>query len=200
MTWRRVLFVLDMQNDICHRDGVFHKHGLIAPQIEEIIPPICELIQQCRRNHIPVLATQLTISLFPGQGIIGCSALKRLYPFLEKEGLRENTWGHDLVEGLPPVDCKIRKFGISAFYQTELTHFLEGLNAKELILCGFTTNGVVETFAREAISRNYHVITLINSVTSYSKALHEASLPNLSVMGPIMTSQQWLKSHQPAEA
>jgi len=186
--------VLDMQNDICHADGIYAKHGLGAPQIEAIVRPITETILFCRKMHIPIIATQVTVLQDLTKKPMGLGHLQKLRPFLEKEGLREGTWGHDLLEGLPPVDYKIHKWGTSAFYRSELQHYLRALRVEDLILSGFTTNGVVETVAREAIGRNYKIITLTDCVQSYSESLHQASLSNLGAFGQILTSQQWQNS------
>lgn len=188
------LLVLDLQNDICHHEGIFAQHGLYTPQIKTIIPSICETILFCRKMHIPILATQLTVLQDLAKNAVGLNNLLKLRPFLEKKGLRKGTWGHDLLEGLPPVDYKIRKWNDNAFYQTELEHYLQALKIQELILCGFTTNGVVETVAREAIGKNYKIIALIDCTQSYSESLHQASLSNLAVFGQIFTSQQWQNS------
>jgi len=77
---------------------------------------------------------------------------------------------------------------------TELQHYLQSLRVEQLILSGFTTNGIVETTAREAIGKNYKIITLTDCVQSYSEALHQASLSNLGAFGQILTSQQWQSS------
>lgn len=188
---RFALLILDLQNDICHPEGVFHKQGLIAPKIKEILHPIGETIHFCRKHRIPILATQLTVVSLHGKVAMGHSMVKKLHPFLEKEGLREGTWGHDLLEGLPPVDFKIKKWGESGFYQTELEHYLQTLHVQKLLLAGFTTNGVVESFAREALGRNYEIYVLSDCVNSYSEVLHQSSLANLSTLGILMTSSQW---------
>lgn len=186
--------ILDLQNDICHDDGIYAKHGLGANQINAIIPPINETILSCRKMHVPVIATQITILQDLMKNAMGLGHFQKFRPFLEKEGLREGTWGHDLLEGLVPVDYKIHKWGSSAFYLTELQHYLQSLRVEQLILSGFTTNGIVETTAREAIGKNYKIITLTDCVQSYSEALHQASLSNLGAFGQILTSQQWQSS------
>jgi len=186
-----VFLVLDLQNDLCHEDGVYEKHGLSAKQALNIIPTITETIEFCNKTKIPTIATKLTILVDSDNSAIGLGTLKNLKPFLEKEGFREGTWGHDLYEGIPSVDYKVSKWGVSAFYETELNFYLRALGAKELILSGFTTNGVVETVAREALGRNYKIITLTDCVASYSDSLHQASLSNLAAMGQIIKSSEW---------
>jgi ureidoacrylate peracid hydrolase len=186
---QKALIILDMQNDICHPEGVFHKNGLVA-NLTKILPPIINVMEFCRQIHMPILSLQSTIFLDlkkqPSDG-----NLLQSRRFLEKEGLREGTWGHDLLENLPHADYQIRKWGISAFHQTEFEAYLNFLKIQELVLAGFTTNGVVETVAREAIGKHFGVTVLADCVTSYSEALHLASLTNISSFGKLLTSNEW---------
>ena len=187
-----VLIVVDMQNDVCHIDGVYNKHGLFTPGIMKIIPNLIESMHFCKKMGIPIIATQLTVIEDLSKAAIGVGPFEEICPFLNKEGFRENTWGHELLEELPKVDYKIKKWGLSAFYQTELEKYLMALRTETLILTGFTTNGAVETLAREALGRNYKIKTLVDCVTTYSDSLNQASLTNLGSFGKILTSKDWI--------
>ena len=193
MTHANTAFLLlDMQNDLCHEEGIFQKHGLGAnAQIATILPNIIDTITFCKNKGIPVIATQMTVILNIKKEAIGLGSLNSMRPFLTKEGYREGTWGHDILEGIPKPDFLVRKWGISAFYETELNHLLHSLQIEKLLLSGFPTNGTVETFAREALSRNYKIITLTDCVTGYSESLNQSSLTNLGAFGKIFTAKEW---------
>ncbi|NGX57115.1 MAG: Isochorismatase family protein YecD [Candidatus Anoxychlamydiales bacterium] len=188
--------ILDFQNDQCHEDGVFFKNGLFSKNIPKIYPNICKVANFCKENKLPIIAMQLTILENSLGNALGLGIHKTIRPFLEKEGLRFGSWGHDLVDGLPKVDFNIKRFTISSFYQTELERHLNALDIDEIVLCGFTTNGIVETTAREAVGRNYLVTTLTDCTASYSDALHESSLSNLSSFGKILTSEKWIENYK----
>lgn len=192
---RSCLLILDIQNDLCHDDGVYAKNGLSASNIKTIIPNITEVMHFCHKIKIPIIASKLTILTDHKEQAIGLGNLGKMRPFLESEGFREGTWGHDLYDTLPTVDYSIRKWVLSPFYQTELDHHLKALGCESVILCGFTTNGVVETAAREAVGRNISVTTLTDCVSSYSEALHESSLINLGGFGQITSSKEWMENH-----
>ncbi len=185
------LLILDMQNDLCHPEGVYARHGLAANHVSVILPNLINTIHFCHKNKIPVIATQLTVLTDLDSKAMGLGIYSKLRPFLEKEGFRPGTWGHDLLEEIPHVDYKIRKWNLSAFYQTDLDKYLCSLGCQELILAGFTTNGPVETAAREAVGRNLRILTLIDCVASYSESLHQASITNLSSFGQILKSNEW---------
>lgn len=188
------LLVLDIQNDLCHEDGVYARNGLAATNIQTMIPNLVEIMHFFHKQKIPIIATKLSVLVNQQQEPIGLGNLQKLRPFLEKEGFRENTWGHDLFDTLPKVDFSIRKWNLSPFYQTELDHHLQAINCQRLFLTGFTTNGVVETAAREAVGRNIQITTFTDCVASYSESLHQASLANLGAFGQIINSKEWIEN------
>ncbi len=184
--------ILDLQNDICNVNGVFHKNGLNANLSSKIISPIVDMIYFCKKQNIPVIAVQMSVLENPKKEAIGLGVYKKMIPFLEKEGLRDNSWGHDLLDEIKNnVDYKIKRWTMSAFYHTELARHLAALRVNKLILSGFTTNGIVETTAREAASRNYQLITLSDCISSYSEKLHLASLTNLNNFSEVLTSKKF---------
>lgn len=191
MMKKKVLIVIDLQNDVCHHEGVYAKNGLAAPQFLKIIPNIIEAIHFCKNKQIPTIGTQMTVLEDLNKKAMGLDSMELMRPFLVKGGLRENTWGHEIIEELPSIDYKVRKWGLSSFYQTELAKYLSSLECGEIVLTGFTTNGAVETLAREAIGRNFVITTLTDCVASYSDTLHHASLNNLGAFGKILSSKEW---------
>ncbi len=195
MISQTVLLILDMQNDLCNAEGVYTRHGLAATHVPIILPNLINTVHFCHKNRIPVIATQLTVLLDIDSKAMGLGIYSKLRPFLEKEGFRPDTWGHDLLEEIPHVDYKIKKWNLSAFHQTELDKHLQALGCEELILAGFTTNGPVETAAREAVGRNYKITTLIDCIASYSESLHQASITNLSAFGQILKSEEWMQNY-----
>jgi len=195
MSFSTVLLILDLQNDLCHPEGVYAKNGLAAGHTPVILPNIVNTVHFCHKNRVPVIATQLTVLNDIDGKAMGLGIYSKLRPFLEKDGFRPGSWGYDLLDEIPHVDYKVRKWNLSAFYDTELERYLSALGCEELILTGFTTNGPVETSAREAISRNYRIVTLIDCVASYSETLHQASITNLSSFGQVLKSNEWMEGY-----
>lgn len=185
------LLLLDLQNDSCHKEGIFHKNGLDTSNLAKIIPNIVNTIYFCKKNNIPIIAIQLTVLENMQKEAIGLGIYKKMLPFINLEGLREGTWGHDLLDEINNADYKVKRWNMSSFYHTELARYLGALRINQLVLCGFTTNGIVETTAREGAGRNYKIITLSDCVTGYSESLHQASLANLSTFGEVYSSENW---------
>lgn len=188
--------ILDLQNDICNVDGTFHKNGLDATSALKIIPNIIDMICFCKNQNIPIIAVQMSVLENEKKEAIGLGIYKKIIPFLEKEGLREGSWGHDLLDEIKNVDYKVKRWTMSAFYHTELVRHLSALRVNKLILSGFTTNGIVETTAREAASRNYQIVTLSDCISSYSEKLHLASLSNLTIFSNVITSKNFKENFE----
>jgi len=188
------LLLLDLQNDICHTEGVFHKNGLDCSNFIKIIPSIVDIIFFCKENHIPIISMQHSV-LESNNLAIGLGIYKKTIPFLEREGLRENSWGQDLLDEIKNnIDYKVKRWTMSAFYHTELVRYLISLRINQLILAGRTTNEMVETAAREAAARNYNVITLSDCTASYSEKMHLASLTNLNCFTKVIASKNLQES------
>jgi ureidoacrylate peracid hydrolase len=196
MSYKTCFLLLDMQNDLCHPKGAYAKHGLHATHIPQILPHVVEAIHFCHKNKIPVIASCLTMLTDPEGKAVGLVGIKKVRPFLEKEGLRSGTWGHDLLEEIPKVHYKISKWTLSPFYHSELDHHLFALGCETLILTGYTTNGAVETAARDSVGRGLKTITLTDCVAAYSDTLHQASLANLSSFGQTMTAKEWMQNYK----
>ena len=172
--------VLDMQNDLCHSDGVFNKNGLDNKNALKIVPNIENAISFCKENNIPILATKLSVLENIEKKAVGIGMYKKIRPFIISEGLRIGTWGHDLLEEFTNVDYLVKRWNVSAFYHTELARHLASLRINHLLISGFTTNGIVETTTREAASRNFKVTVLSDLTSSYSDSMHLNSLSNLN--------------------
>ncbi|GIW11031.1 MAG: cysteine hydrolase [Dehalococcoidia bacterium] len=194
MSYPTVLMVMDMQRDFCDPDGAYARHGFDIRLIEPIIPTIRRVMEAARARRIPIIATKLTVLTDLEGRAMGLGHLAQLRPWMAEEGFRAGTPGHDLIPALPEPDYVVRKWGYSALYSTELEKLLLALGARTLVFTGIATNGVVEGTARDAVMRDWHVITLSDAVASFSRALHEASLLNLANIGRVMTADEWLAS------
>ncbi len=184
------LMVMDMQNDFCHRQGVFARNGFSVDAIEEIAPRIKVVMDLCKELRVPIIATKLTILTDLSGNAMGMGHVRVLRPFLVEDGFRAGSWGQQNIDGLPAPDYEVRKWGYSAMYQTELEKVLSALELKTLIFTGIATNGVVEGTARDCSMRDYHVITLGDCVAGYNQKLHEASLLNLNNVGKVIQSDE----------
>ena len=188
---RCALIVIDMQNDFVADGGYI--------QVEEArnqIPKIKRLIEKCRELSVPVIYTlQRTDPVFNPLDILS-------RPILKDGGMREGTWGIEVVPELTPQpnDLLVWKRRFSAFFQTELELLLKNVRGAEksvdtLIICGTSTNVCCESTARDAFFRDYKVVfgSDINS-TRFEEA-HKATLFNIELFfGRVMDCEAIIKA------
>lgn len=181
-----------MQNEFASPDGEFWKNGLSGESVQRIIPALRRLCEASKRARIPIIATRLTILTDLDGRAVGLGDLANMRPFLVQAGLREGTWGHEIVSDLPAPDYLIRKRAYNSFYQTDLELMVNGLGLNHLIMTGIATNVAVESTAREAIIRGISVTTMSDGTSSYVEWLHDASLMNLANFGKVHTCDEMI--------
>ena len=79
-----VFLTEDLQNDMCHKDGVLSKNGLNIHKIESIIPNIIATINFCRQANIPTIATQLTVLDGSKEAPFSLGTFKNLHPIVNQ--------------------------------------------------------------------------------------------------------------------
>lgn len=105
-------------------------------------------------------------------------------PHMRKMFLETNNWvgseEHRIVEGLEPLpgELIVRKTSIGAFASTGLDHLLRCMGWDNLYMTGVSTNMCVETTAREAADRGYHVTMVEDGCATTRKELHEGTMMN----------------------
>jgi nicotinamidase-related amidase len=70
----------------------------------------------------------------------------------------------------------VRKYRSSGFWGTNLDMLLRSNGIKTVVMGGCTTEGCVESTARDAMFNDYYVVIAEDCVASDDKAQHEASL------------------------
>jgi nicotinamidase-related amidase len=179
---------MDMQNDFLTPKGVYRRLGGLDPTAAgAIIPSVKLAMEKAKTAGVPIIGTKFTVLTGLKGEAIGLGHLEKLRPFLKQEGFRQGTNGHNFVAELPKPDYEVLKTRFSAFYASPLEAILKALGAKTLVMTGIATYGAVEATAREAIVRDYEVITLSDCCASFSLMLHESALTNLAALGQVTT-------------
>ena len=141
MECKKALIVIDVVN------GIFNLPiPLFEP--ESFLAKIQKLVSASRRQEIPIIFIQIN-------GPSGS-------PF------EKGTDGWEVHPELKPreVDIVIEKENPDAFQDTQLNEKLRKFGAKELIICGFATEGCVDATVRSAYSRGYSVCLVADAHTT----------------------------------
>ena len=75
-----------------------------------------------------------------------------------------------------PGDLVVKKYRSSGFWGTNLDMLLRSNGIKSVVITGCTTEGCVESTARDALFNDYYVVIVEDCVASDDRAQHEASL------------------------
>jgi nicotinamidase-related amidase len=178
------LLLVDMQRDFVAADGVFASLGIDLSMYERMRPKLALLLAAARRHGVLVVHVQNTA--LPGRMSDSPAQIRfnlRMHERARAGGppLRytiPGTPGHEFVPDLAPLPSElvVRKYRSSAFWGTNLELLLRSNGIETVIVGGCTTEGCVESTARDAMFSDHYVVIAEDCVGSDDAAQHEASL------------------------
>lgn len=195
---RAAVVVVDMQRDFVEPDGLFGSLGIDLDMYAEMRPRLAALLRAARRAGVRVLHLRNTslpdrVSDSPAQIRFNM----RMHESARAGGppLRytvPGTSGYEFVDdvGPEPGEVVVQKFRSSGFWGTNLDLVLRSNGIETVIVCGCTTEGCVDSTARDAMFANYYVVIPTDCVASDDKAQHEASLLLMQHRFDVVTSDQ----------
>jgi nicotinamidase-related amidase len=178
------LLVVDMQRDFCTPGGAFDKLGVDISMYPPMVPRLARLIDGARAAGVPVLYIQMTV--LPGRISDSPAQIRfNLRLHLGSDGVVEpldytpdGSEGQEIIPELAPRDgdVVVKKYRSSAFWGTNLDLLLRANGIKTCVVSGCTTEGCVESTARDAMFGDYYVVIPEDCVASDDRAQHDASL------------------------
>jgi nicotinamidase-related amidase len=178
------LLLIDMQRDFVDPDGFFGSIGIDLTMYDETRPCLAELLQEARRRDVLVIHVQNTA--LPNRMSDSPAQIRfnlRMHEKARHGGppLRytvPGTPGHEFVDELAPHgdELVVRKYRSSAFWGTNLELLLRSNGIQTVVIGGCTTEGCVESTARDAMFSDYYVVIADDCVGSDDKEQHDASM------------------------
>jgi nicotinamidase-related amidase len=178
------LLVVDMQRDFCTPGGAFDRLGVDISMYPPMVPRLARLIDGARAAGVPVIYIQMTV--LPGRASDSPAQIRfNLRLHLGSEGVVEplaytpdGSEGQQIIPELAPRDgdLVVKKYRSSAFWGTNLDMLLRANAIKTCVVSGCTTEGCVESTARDAMFGDYYVVIPEDCVASDDRAQHDASL------------------------
>jgi nicotinamidase-related amidase len=178
------LVLVDMQQDFVAPDGTFARLGLDLSMYKEVRPRLVGLLEAAREHGVLVVHIQNTalpdrMSDSPAQIRFNL----RMHEEARQDGppLRytvPGTPGHEFVADLRPLphELVVQKYRSSAFWGTNLELLLRSNGIETVIVGGCTTEGCVESTARDAMFCDHYVVIAEDCVGSDDKEQHDASM------------------------
>jgi nicotinamidase-related amidase len=178
------LIMVDMQRDFIEPDGAFGALGIDLSMYAESRPRLAALLAAARLGGTMVVHLQNTA--LPGRMSDSPSYIRfnlRMHRASRRDGppLRYSipgTPGHEFAPDFTPLphELVVRKYRSSGFWGTNLDMLLRSNGIKTVVFGGCTTEGCVESTARDAMFNDYYVVIAEDCVASDDKAQHEASM------------------------
>ena len=178
------LVIVDMQRDFVERDGAFGRLGVDVRMYEQMRPHLAYLLQAAR--NAGVLVAHIQMSMLPHRRSDSPAQIRfnlRMHESIHKrqaplEYTLVGSRGQEFVDELAPVagELVVPKWRSSGFWGTSLDLLLRSNAIRSVIVTGCTTEGCVESTARDAMFNDYYVVIAEDCVASDDPAQHEASL------------------------
>ncbi|MHB0980517.1 MAG: cysteine hydrolase family protein [Thermoleophilia bacterium] len=192
-----VILVIDMQNEYCHREGWLQSRlGIDVGRGISIIPNVKKLVDFGRVHSVPIIFTRMSIR----PDLLDAGLFPETRPPYREGGLREGTWGVDVVDELKPLPGEpvIDKHRFNAFLGTSLEQLLWGYKADSVIVAGVATHLCVGTTATDATQRGFRLVLLKDCTASYAEHFETAMFDIVeSGFGKVMKSDAfydyWLR-------
>jgi nicotinamidase-related amidase len=192
------LLIVDLQNDFCHPDGACHKVEVDTSAYESVIAGVEKVLETARKRSILVVHIQL---VHLPNFLSDSPSYIRFRLKLQEMGhsallpVLEGTWGAEIIEPLKPKpgELAVIKRRSSAFWGTDLDMLLRSNGIQTVVMSGCTTEGCVESTARDAMFADYYVVVLEDCVGTDDPAQHEASLLLMRHRFDISTSDEVIR-------
>ncbi len=178
------LLVIDMQRDFCEPGGSFDRLGVDLSMYPPVIPRIAGLVEGARAAGVLVVFVQMTV--LPGRLSDSPAQIRfnlRLHLASQRSGeplgyTLDGSPGQEILPELAPApgDLVVKKYRSSGFWGTNLDLLLRSNGVATVVVSGCTTEGCVESTARDAMFNDYYVVIADDCVASDDRAQHDASM------------------------
>jgi len=199
------LLIVDMQRDFCCAGGSFDRLGVDLSMYPPVIDRIGGLLEGARQSGVLPVFIQMTV--LPNRASESPAQIRfnlRLHDghHGQAEPLAYTVDGSDgqrFVPGLEPRDGElvVKKYRSSAFWGTNLALLLRSNGIKSVVVSGCTTEGCVESTARDAMFSDYYVVLATDAVASDDRKQHDASMYLMAHRFDLATSDD-IRKHWPA--
>ncbi|MBS7700836.1 MULTISPECIES: isochorismatase family cysteine hydrolase [unclassified Chelatococcus] len=212
------LVLIDLQNDFCADEGATGRGGQPIMMIKAAVERSRALLSAARDAGVFVVHVRAEYGMpfrsvsspyrFPTNGgrepavwTASAADLSQTERFSNAsvEVCLPGSWGAEFIDGIEPApgEAVITKHRFGAFADTGLDRLLRSRGISSLIVSGVTTNCCVETTAREAVMRDFHLVVAEDcvAVKDHLVDLHRASLESLGLYFGLVRPSSIIMAH-----
>lgn len=188
------LVVVDVQNDFCHPEGHFARHGKNISACEAMVAPTVAFVSKAQSLGIKIFFLQ-QLTLPHGASDSPAWLRFKCRDGKSSEYTLKGSWGAELVDGLNPgpKDLVVEKFRPDGFVGTPLNLLLKANGIQTTVILGTTTEGCVESTVRGASYHDYYVVVVKDLVSSPNAVQHEGAMRLFEARYPLASSQSLLE-------
>jgi len=167
-----VIFI-EFQNDFCTEGGKLY--GLVKDEIARVgtNDNAKRLLNAARAKGCTIIHCPFSLDAnWVGQ----CNVCGLIANVCQGEVFNPETWGHQIIEMLAPIDGETvlaNKRALSGFTNTKLAEILQNKGIKNVIIAGYLTNVCVQATAWSAYDLGYNVRIAIDACGATSQSNHE---------------------------
>ena len=184
---RTALLLVDCHVDFAAPEGSLGRQGVDMHAAQAAIRQAAMLADAARAAQVPCLFARLITKPNDETPMQREWNMRRGH---EKDPplCREGTRGAEFVGPRPLAgEAVFTKRRYDAFVGTGLDAHLRELKRDTLVIAGLTTECCVDSTARSAFERDYHVFIASDAVAAYQPELHEAALKALELNCALLT-------------
>jgi nicotinamidase-related amidase len=173
------LLVIDVQNDYIHPQGYIARIGGDISTCVAMVPRLLQFVDAARAAGVYVIHTR-NWHRPETDSPAWLDRLARGGRTQQDRACRADTWGAEFYELVPrPGEEIVSKFRYDAFLGTNLEFLLRARGIRTVICIGTATNICVESTARAALMRDFHLVMVEDCCASPDVEAHRATLKTL---------------------
>lgn len=182
-----ILLVMDMINDLVHPDGPGARTYALKCRERGVYESTALAIERARGAGIMVGYVRVGFS----PDYRECPPGSPVFSRARDNGIfRLGDWGTEVYPDFAPRegDADIVKHRVSPFYGTALEPLLSARGIGRMILCGVSTNGVVQAAVREGHDRDFRCVILEDCCAGATDEEHAFALAGLRRFAEVTTA------------
>lgn len=170
------LLVIDVQNDYIHPDGYSGRRGNDVSACAAIVPRLLRFVDAARAAGLTIIHTR-NWHRPETDSAAWLDRYARGGRTRDDRAAIAGSWGAQFYEVVPaPGEEIVSKFRYDAFLGTNLEYLLRARGIQSVICIGTTTEVCVESTARAAVMRDFHLVVVEDCCAAPELEAHRASL------------------------